>query len=60
MVAIEQNVRMALEYADYVYVLAGGQNLLSGTPEELSAQPDFFQMFLESTDRADDTEETAG
>lgn len=48
--AIEQNVKMALDFADYVYVLAGGKNLLSGKPAELAARPDFGQMFLEGTD----------
>ena len=49
-VAIEQNVRLALEYSKFVYVLAGGKNLLSGAPGELSARPDFAQLFLEASD----------
>ncbi len=47
-VAVEQNVRLALEYSGYVYVLAGGRNHLDGTPAELSARPDFAQLFLEA------------
>jgi branched-chain amino acid transport system ATP-binding protein len=49
-VAIEQNVRLALEHSGYVYVLAGGRNHLNGTPAELSARPDFAQLFLEATE----------
>src|SRR5260221_633011 len=56
--AIEQNVHAALEAADYVYVLAGGRNLISGSPTELKARPDFVRMFLEGTDHAPTVGET--
>jgi ABC-type branched-subunit amino acid transport system ATPase component len=48
--AIEQNVHMALGASDYVYVLAGGRNLLSGTPADLARTPHFGQMFLEGAE----------
>lgn len=54
--AIEQNVHMALSASDFVYVLAGGRNLLSGTPHELQQRPDFAQTFLEGVDEVRDLE----
>jgi branched-chain amino acid transport system ATP-binding protein len=57
-VAVEQNVRLALEYSDYVYVLAGGRNHLDGTPAELSSRPDFAQLFLEAPE--DEEAKTSG
>jgi branched-chain amino acid transport system ATP-binding protein len=45
-VAVEQNVSLALEFSDSVYVLASGRTLFSGSPTELRARGDLEQMFL--------------
>ena len=37
---VEQNLRMALGVADYVYVLAGGRIAVEGTPEQVQRQRD--------------------
>lgn len=47
-IAVEQNVRMALDYSQWVYVLSAGRNLLDGSPLELSKLPNFASMFLGS------------
>ncbi|MGH9107719.1 MAG: ABC transporter ATP-binding protein [Acidimicrobiales bacterium] len=43
---VEQRARAVLEISDRTYVLAGGQVVMRGTPEELSAKPDFVASFL--------------
>lgn len=46
--AIEQNVQLALNHSNYVYLLAGGRNSTEGTPQELSTKHDLAQVFLEA------------
>jgi branched-chain amino acid transport system ATP-binding protein len=53
--AVEQNVNMALNFAERVYLLASGRNLLSGTPRELLDRPDFASTFLEGSDKVPPT-----
>lgn len=43
---VEQRARAVLEISDRTYVLAGGQVVMDGTPETLSASPDFVASFL--------------
>ncbi len=47
-VAVEQNVHLAMEFSDMVYVFGSGRNRLNGTADELLARPDFAELFLES------------
>ena len=43
---IEQNAALALELADYGYVMENGKIVLDGEPEELSGDPDFQEFYL--------------
>jgi branched-chain amino acid transport system ATP-binding protein len=43
---IEQNAALALELADYGYVMENGKIVLDGTPEELEGDPDFQEFYL--------------
>ena len=43
---VEQNVGLAMEVADYVYVIATGRVTCTGTPAELDAQPDLMARHL--------------
>jgi len=43
---VEQNVGLATEVADYVYVIATGRVTCAGTPAELDAQPDLMARHL--------------
>jgi branched-chain amino acid transport system ATP-binding protein len=43
---VEQNVRMALEIADYAYVLGSGCILTEGTPMALSTEDQIQQIYL--------------
>jgi len=43
---VEQNVGLAMEVADYVYVIATGRVTCAGTPAELDAQPDLMARHL--------------
>lgn len=43
---VEQRAKAVLEISDRTYVLAGGQVTMEGTPEELSASPEFVASFL--------------
>jgi len=43
---IEQNAALALELADYGYVMENGKIVLDGVPEELSDDPDFQEFYL--------------
>lgn len=45
-VAVEQNVSLALEFSDSVYVLVSGRNSFSGTPAELNESADVEHLFL--------------
>lgn len=46
---VEQNVRAALDVADYIYVLELGANRAEGTPVELGAQAEIAALFLGGT-----------
>jgi branched-chain amino acid transport system ATP-binding protein len=43
---IEQNAALAMELADYGYVLENGKVVLDGAPAELSEDPDFQEFYL--------------
>jgi branched-chain amino acid transport system ATP-binding protein len=43
---VEQNARMALDVADYAYVLENGRFVISGTPDELRADEDVQEFYL--------------
>ena len=43
---VEQNARMALEIADYGYVVEDGRVVASGTPEALQANDDVREFYL--------------
>jgi branched-chain amino acid transport system ATP-binding protein len=43
---VEQRARAVLEISDRTYVLGGGQLRMEGTPDELSASPEFVDSFL--------------
>ena len=43
---VEQNAAVALEVADYAYVLENGRIVLDGTPEKLRAHADIQEFYL--------------
>ena len=43
---VEQNARMALDVADYGYVMESGRVVLDGTPERLRAHADVAEFYL--------------
>ena len=43
---VEQNLALALSVADYVYIIASGSFVFSGTPAELSEHPDVLNEHL--------------
>jgi ABC-type branched-subunit amino acid transport system ATPase component len=43
---VEQRVKAVLEISDWTYVLGGGRLRMEGTPESLSASPEFVESFL--------------
>jgi len=43
---VEQNVGLAMEVADFVYVITTGRVTCAGTPAELDAQPDLISRHL--------------
>jgi branched-chain amino acid transport system ATP-binding protein len=43
---VEQNARMALDVADYGYVMENGRIVLDGTPERLRAHGDVAEFYL--------------
>ena len=43
---VEQNARMALDVADYAYVLENGRFVISGTPDELRRDQDVQEFYL--------------
>ena len=45
-VLVEQNVKRALRFGDRVYLLAGGKNVFSGTPDELLSHPELGRLYL--------------
>jgi branched-chain amino acid transport system ATP-binding protein len=46
---VEQNARMALQVADYGYVMENGRVVLDGTPERLRAHADVAEFYLGGT-----------
>jgi len=59
-VAVEQNVRLAMEFSSSVYVFGSGRNKLHGTPQALLARPDFEDLFLETQGAAASQHVAAG
>lgn len=45
-VLVEQDVRRALRVGDAVNLFANGENIFSGSPEELNAHPELARMYL--------------
>ena len=43
---VEQNAAMAMELADYVYILETGKIVRDGTPEELREDEDIQEFYL--------------
>jgi len=43
---VEQNARIALDLADYAYVMENGRIVLDGTPERLRAHADIQEFYL--------------
>jgi branched-chain amino acid transport system permease protein len=43
---VEHNFRLVLELADEIFVLANGQLLATGTPEEIAAHPGVLEEYL--------------
>jgi ABC-type branched-subunit amino acid transport system ATPase component len=58
--AVEQNVRLAMEFSDTVYVFGSGRNLIHGSSAELLARPDFEDLFLESQSQVNKLAPAAG
>jgi branched-chain amino acid transport system ATP-binding protein len=46
---VEQNARMALQVADYGYVMENGRVVIDGTPERLRAHADVAEFYLGGT-----------
>lgn len=51
-VAVEQNVDLALAHSDAAYLLGRGRVVISGPARELAARSDFEALFLEQTEAA--------
>ncbi len=60
-VVVEQNVGLALEHSDHVYLLAGGRNRLDGSAASFRERTDLEALFLEAAPgpRAGASEEVA-
>jgi branched-chain amino acid transport system ATP-binding protein len=43
---VEQNAQVALDVADYGYILENGRVVLDGTPERLTAHQDIREFYL--------------
>lgn len=43
---VEQNARLAMEIADFVYIMESGRVVLSGTPDQLNANADVREFYL--------------
>jgi ABC-type branched-subunit amino acid transport system ATPase component len=59
-VAVEQNVRLAMDFSDTVYVFGSGRNIIHGPSQELLARPDFNDLFLESQSQVSKLAPTTG
>ncbi len=47
---VEQNARLALDVADYAYIMESGRIVLDGTPESLKANADVREFYLGLTE----------
>jgi branched-chain amino acid transport system ATP-binding protein len=47
---VEQNAALALQVADYGYIMEGGRIVLEGPPDELAGNPDVKEFYLGLTD----------
>jgi ABC-type branched-subunit amino acid transport system ATPase component len=47
-VVVEQNVKLALEFSDVVYLLVSGRNKVQGRPSDLASRYNLEEMFLEA------------
>ena len=47
---VEQNARLALDVADYAYIMESGRIVLDGTPESLTANADVREFYLGLTE----------
>ncbi len=45
-ILVEQDVKRALKFGDWVYLLASGKNVFDGTPAELQAHPELGRLYL--------------
>ena len=43
---VEQNARLALEAADYAYIMENGRIVLEGSPADLKDNPDVREFYL--------------
>jgi branched-chain amino acid transport system ATP-binding protein len=55
-VVVEQNVDLAMEFAEYAYVLVDGFVAISGQGKEVAARQDFEEMFLAAKSASSITE----
>lgn len=46
---IDHNIQFVFEVSDYVYVMAEGRVVVSGTPEEIAADPTVAEIYLGTT-----------
>jgi branched-chain amino acid transport system ATP-binding protein len=46
LVIIEQNIRVLLEVADYVYILDAGRNRFDGTPAEVTGEEELMKLYM--------------
>ena len=47
----EQNTNMALQYAEYAYILENGRVVMEGTAKELSSNEDVKEFYLGLSDK---------
>lgn len=52
---VEQNATVALEIADYVYILESGRLVVAGSTEELRAEADIARYYLGAVDHGEET-----
>lgn len=52
-VVVEQNVGLALDHSDHVYLLAGGRNRLDGSAASFRERSDLEALFLEASPASD-------
>lgn len=46
LVIVEQNIRVLLEVADYVYILDAGRNRFDGTPAEVTGEEELMKLYM--------------